>query len=243
MLSMQELERYKRQIAIYCFGHDAQEKLKHTSVFIAGLGGLGCPAAVYLAAAGIGKLRIVDSEKVELSNLNRQILHWTQDIGDTKAESGLKKLAQLNTEIKIETIRETITPDNISDLVGDSDLILDATDNFEVRYILNQTAVQKRVPLCHGAVRGFEGQAMTVIPGKTACIMCLYYVTDMKEISPVLGTTPGIIACIEATEAIKYITGIGQLLTNRLLIYDGLNMQFHEIPVSRNPHCQHCGER
>lgn len=243
MLSGEELDRYKRQIMMNNFGEGGQEKLKRSRVLVAGLGGLGSPAAIYLAAAGIGNLRIVDSDKVELSNLNRQILHWTKDVGRSKADSAGEKLYQLNRETKIETIKERITEDNVSDLVSGCDLILDAMDNLETRYLLNRIAITRKIPFCHGAVHGFEGRAMTVIPGETACLMCIYQGANVNEKVPVIGVTPGIIACIEATEAIKYITGIGKLLTNRLLVYDGLNMRFTEIQVSRNPACQHCGNR
>jgi adenylyltransferase/sulfurtransferase len=147
----------------------------------------------------------------------------------------------LNDRIIIETIREKITEDNVKDLVGDCDLILDGMDNLSGRYLLNRTAQDKKIPFCHGAIRGFEGRAITILPGKTACLMCIYHGIDVKEKVPAVGVTAGIIACIEASEAIKYITGIGQLLTNRFLVYDGLNMLFTEIKVSRNPTCQHCG--
>ncbi len=240
MLSAEELERYRRQIMIQGLGKEGQEKLKRSKILVAGVGGLGSPAALYLAAAGVGNLRIVDCDSVELSNLNRQILHWSQDIGRNKVDSAGTKLQALNREIKVETLRERISEDNARDLVGDCDLILDAMDNLETRYILNRTALEKKVPFCHGAIRGFEGRAMSVLPGKTACLMCIYHGARVSEKVPVMGVTAGIIACVEATEAIKYILGIGQLLTNRFLVYDGLNMRFSEVKVSRNPACPHC---
>jgi molybdopterin/thiamine biosynthesis adenylyltransferase len=240
MISLEEQERYKRQIMIDGFGELGQEKLQRAKVLVAGLGGLGSPAAIYLAAAGLGNLRIIDSDKVELSNLNRQILHWTQDIGRSKVASAKEKLYHLNPDIKIEMNHEQITQENVLDLVSDYDLILDATDNMETRYLLNRIAIEKKIPLCHGAVNGFEGRAITIIPGKTACLMCIYQGVDLIVQTPVFGFTAGVIACIQATEAIKYIAGIGQLLTNRFLIYDGLNMRFNEISVTHDPKCSHC---
>ncbi len=241
MLTRDELERYQRQIMIEDLGIEGQEKLKRARVLVAGVGGLGSPAALYLAAGGVGNLRIVDCDTVELSNLNRQILHWSPDLGRNKVDSAGTKLRELNRETMVETINERITQDNIKDLVSDCDVILDAMDNLETRYLLNKIAQEMKVPFCHGAIRGFEGRAMTIIPGKSACLMCLYHGAKTKEKVPVIGVTAGVIACIEATEAIKYLTGIGQLLTNRFLVYDGLSMRFLEIQVARNPACPHCG--
>lgn len=241
MLSAEELERYKRQIMANGFGEEGQEKLKRARAFIAGVGGLGSPIALYLAAAGVGNIRIVDSDIVELSNLNRQILHWTSHLGWNKIDSAREKLGQFNPETKVETIKEKITEANVRDLVGDSDIIMDAVDNLETRYILNKASVDKKIPFCHGAIREFEGRAMTVVPGKSACLMCLYRGVKVSEKVPVIGATAGVIGCIQATEAIKYITGLGQLLVDRMLVYDGLNMRFLEIKVSRNPACLHCG--
>jgi molybdopterin/thiamine biosynthesis adenylyltransferase len=240
MLSAEELERYKRQIMIQGLGEEGQEKLKRARVFLAGVGGLGSPAALYLAAAGVGNLRIVDSDVVELTNLNRQILHWTKDVGRNKVDSAGSKLRELNPQVNVETIKERISEDNVRDLLSGYDLIVDAMDNLPTRYLLNQAAMEKKIPLFHGAIRGFEGRAMTIIPGKTACLMCIYQGVNISEKVPVIGVTPAIIASIQATEAIKYITGIGQLLTNRFLVYDGLNMRFTEVRVSRNPACKHC---
>jgi molybdopterin/thiamine biosynthesis adenylyltransferase len=186
-------------------------------------------------------MRIVDSDTVELSNLNRQILHWTQDTGENKVDSARAKLGGLNPQVKVEALRERITEDNVAGLTTGCDLIIDAMDNLQARYLLNRTAFQLNIPFIHGAVHGFEGRAMTVIPGRTACLMCMYRGATINRKIPVLGATAGVIACIQATEAIKYITGLGQLLTDRLLIYDGLNMRFAEIKVRRDPDCPHCG--
>jgi adenylyltransferase/sulfurtransferase len=242
MLTQEEKQRYDRQIIIPGVGEAGQEKLKKARVVIAGTGGLGSPISFYLAAAGLGTLRIIDNDKVELSNLNRQILHWDKDIGKEKAKSARQKLSQFNKNVKIETINTTIDETNISSLVEGFDVIVDAMDNMPTRFLLNQAAIKHKIPFVHGAVSGLEGRAMTIIPGKSACIRCIYHGTPPKTKFPVLGTTPAIIGAIQATEVIKYITGIGTLLTNRLLIYDGLNMKFSELNVVRNTNCEHCGD-
>lgn len=241
MLTRGELERYNRQIIIRGFGEEGQQKLKRAKVFIAGAGGLGSAASMYLAAAGVGVIRVVDHDRVELSNLNRQVLHWDEDIGRRKVVSATEKLKKLNQEAEIEAIEEMITKANISQLVADFDLIVDAMDNLPTRYLLNKVALEKNIPFFHGAVYGFEGRAMTIIPGKTACLRCVYRGAIPEEKFPVIGVTPAVIGCIQATEVIKYIVGTGQLLTNRLLIYDGLNIKFTEFRVKKDPNCEHCG--
>jgi molybdopterin/thiamine biosynthesis adenylyltransferase len=243
MLNEKEKQRYDRQIMIYGFGEEGQEKLKKAKVFIAGAGGLGSPVAIYLAAAGIGTIRIADHDTIELSNLNRQVLHWEENVGGRKVDSAAAKLKKLNPNIKIETIADTITEANVSQLVGDSDLIVDAMDNLPTRYLLNKTAIEKNIPFFHGAVYGFEGRAMTVIPGKTACLNCLYHNARVpKKKFPVIGVTPAVIGCIQATEVIKYLTGLGELLTNRILNYDALSMKFTEFTIKKDPNCEICGK-
>jgi molybdopterin/thiamine biosynthesis adenylyltransferase len=243
MLTREDLQRYDRQIRIYGFGREGQEKLKKAKVFIAGAGGLGSPAAIYLAAAGIGTIRIADHDTVELSNLNRQVLHWAENIGAKKADTAAAKLRKFNPGIKIETFSETITEANVLQLVADADLIVDAMDNLPTRYLLNRAAIAKGIPFIHGAVYGFEGRAMTVLPGKTACLNCLYHGAAVpKEKFPVIGVTPAVIGCIQATEVIKYITGLGELLTDRLLNYDALRMKFTEFKINRDPNCECCGK-
>jgi adenylyltransferase/sulfurtransferase len=243
MLTKKELERYDRQIMIPGFGAAGQEKLKKAKVFIAGAGGLGSPVAIYLAAAGIGTLRIADHDIVELSNLNRQVLHWDKDVGGKKVASAAAKLKKFNPDIRIETCAETITEANAAGLVGDSDMIVDAMDNLPTRYLLNRTAIQKNIPFFHGAVYGFEGRAMTIIPGKSACLNCLYHGAIVPEEKfPVIGVAPAVIGCIQATEVIKYIVGLGELLTDRLLNYDGLRMKFTEFSIKKDPGCEHCGK-
>jgi molybdopterin/thiamine biosynthesis adenylyltransferase len=242
MLTKEERLRYERQIMIDGFGEDGQAKLKQARVFIAGAGGLGSPVSIYLAAAGVGTLRIVDCDKVELSNLNRQVLHWDENIGMRKTDSAAEKLKKINPGAKIEAITEMITETSISQLVADFDLIVDAMDNLPARYLLNKAALEKGIPLFHGAVYSFEGRAMTIIPGKTACLNCVYRgATPPEEKFPVIGVTPAVIGCIQATEVIKYIVEFGGLLTNRLLTYDALDMTFAELKLKKDPNCEHCG--
>ncbi len=242
MLTKDELERYDRQIMMRGFGEEGQEKLKRARIIIAGAGGLGSPIAIYLAAAGVGVIRIIDHDRVELSNLNRQVLHWDKDIGKRKVDSSAEKLKKLNQGVEIEALAETITEANVSQLVAGFDLIVDAMDNLPTRYLLNKAAIDKNIPFFHGAVYGFEGRAMTIIPGKSACLSCVYRgAIPPKEKFPVIGVTPAVVGCIQATEVIKYIVGIGELLTNRLLVYDGLNLKFTEFRVKKDPNCEHCG--
>ena len=242
MLTTNERGRYDRQIMIKGFGEEGQEKLKRAKIVIAGGGGLGSPSSIYLAAAGIGTIRIVDHDRVELSNLNRQVLHWDNNIGRRKVVSAAEKLSQLNQGVKIEAIDEMITEANVSQLVAGFDLVVDAMDNLPTRYLLNKAALEKDIPFFHGAVYGFEGRAMTIIPGKTACLECVYHgATTPEGKFPVIGVTPAIIGCIQAAEVIKYIVGMGELLTNRLLVYDGLNLKFTELKVKKDPNCKHCG--
>ena len=240
MLIEDEIKRYDRQIKI--FGEEGQEKLKRAKVFIAGAGGLGSPVSIYLTVAGVGKIRIVDHDIVELSNLNRQILHWDNDIGKKKAESAEEKLKKMNPDVEVEVISKTIDAGNIDELVGDFDMIVDAMDNFPTRYLLNRTALAKNIPFFHGAVEGFYGQATTIIPGKTACLRCIFPEAPPPTTFLVVGVTPGIIGCIQATEVIKYILGIGSSLGNRLLMWDGLNAEMDELTVKKNPTCEDCGE-
>ena len=241
MLTADERERYDRQIMLREIGEEGQEKLKRASVFIAGAGGLGSPAAIYLTAAGIGRIRLVDHDRVDRSNLNRQILHWDNDIGRSKVDSAIEKLNKLNPEVQIEAVNETITEANLAQLVAGCDLIVDAMDSLETRYLLNKVALDNDIPFFHGAIYGFEGRAMTIIPGKTACLRCVYRGVIPEEKFPVIGVTPAVIGCIQATEVIKYIVGIGELLTNKLLNYDALNMEFTQFKVKKDPYCEHCG--
>jgi len=241
MLPDDEKQRYQRQIIIGDIGETGQEKLKQAKVVIAGSGGLGSASATYLAAAGVGTIKIIDGDRVELSNLNRQVLHWSRDISREKATSAAEKLKELNPKVSVEAAAETIDDGNVSRLVAGFDIIVDALDNLPTRYLLNREAIKQDIPFIHGAVYGFEGRVLTIIPGKTACLRCVYRGLPPEEKTPVIGVTPAVIGCLQATEAIKYVTGSGRLLTNRLLVYDGLNMKFTELNIARNPACEHCG--
>ncbi len=232
-------EKYIRQIML--FGEEGQEKLRKATVFVVGAGGLGSPVSTYLAVAGVGKIILADFDSVELSNLNRQFLHHERDVGREKTRSAEKKLLSLNPEIKVETIREKITADNAGSIVPPCDIIIDALDNFDTRHVLNRLAVERNIPLVHGAVSGYRGQATTIIPGKTPCLCCIFPTTFKKEIFPVLGTTPGVIGTIQANEAIKYLTGQGDLLENRLLLWDGLSCSFSELQINKSENCPICG--
>lgn len=223
------------------FGQEGQERIAESSVFIAGAGGLGCPVALYLATAGVGKITLVDHDTVELSNLNRQVLHWEEDIGRRKSESAAWKLARINSTIAIDARCVTIDESNAAELVGDADLIVDAMDNFGTRYILNRVAIGKGIPLFHGAIRGFDGQVTTVVPGKTACLRCIFPHPPPAEEFPVVGATPGIIGLIQANEVIKYITGAGPDLGNRLLLWNGIDATLETLPLERDPCCTECG--
>jgi adenylyltransferase/sulfurtransferase len=242
MLSKHELERYDRQILLPEIGRGGQEKLKQARVLIAGAGGLGSPVALYLAAAGIGTLRIIDNDRVALSNLNRQILHGDSDIGDLKVDSAKHRLARLNSHTIIETVAETLTAENAAAFVEGCDVAMDALDNIETRFILNHAAVMQRIPFIHGAVNGFEGRVMTIIPGKSACLRCMHRrAAPSPSRFPVIGATPGVIGAIQATEAIKVLLGAGRLLLNRLLLYDGFNLTIQEFKIKPDPQCDHCG--
>lgn len=232
--------RYDRQMRIDGWGIEGQRKLRDASVAVIGIGGLGCPVSLYLTAAGVGRLKLIDADVVDESNLNRQVLHWTNDIGRPKPESAMEKLKQLNPEVEIDIACARLTEGNVDELLGDADVLVDALDNFATRFIVNSYAVRSAKPLFHGAIWGLEGRATTILPGQTACLNCIFKAPPPVETFPVVGTTPGLIAMIQATEVLKYLTGIGQLLLNRYLIYDGSTMSFHTIKLRRDPNCPVC---
>jgi len=239
-LSEYDRKRYERQIVIPGFGEEGQERLKSSTAFIAGLGGLGSPLALYLAASGVGHLQLVDSDSVELSNLNRQVLHWDEDLGKQKVASASQKVQRINPTTRVEAFDLTIDDENVLELTERCDIILDAMDNFEVRYLLNSAAIAHHVPLIHGAIYGYEGRLTTVLPGETACLACIYPHAPPRAVFPVLATTPGVIALLQATEAIKCLAGVGVPLVNELLIYDGETMAFDKVKVARNLRCKSC---
>jgi len=239
MLSERERERYKRQMML--FGEEGQERLKNAHIFIAGAGGLGSPVSLYLAVAGVGTITIVDMDVVDQSNLNRQILHTDRDIGRKKTVSAEEKLTAINPDITVHAIDIRIDESNAATLVGNADGIVDAMDNYPIRYLLNDVAIKNNIPLFHGAIRGFYGQATTIIPGKTPCLKCIFPKAPPKEVFPVVGATPGVIGTVQATEVIKYLLGSGDLLTSRIFIWDGLAGRAEEISAERIPCCPVCG--
>lgn len=239
ILTDEELERYDRQIRL--FGIEAQEKLKNSKVLIVGVGGLGSPAAVYLVAAGVGEIILIDPQRVKLSNLNRQILHWTRDIGKLKVESALEKLRELNPSVKITIYSLPADKDILEKLVPSVDLIIDALDNWETRFTLNMVCVKYRKPLIHAGIYGLYGQVLVIVPGVTPCLRCIIAKepSETKPL-PVLGATPGLISMIQVTEAIKILTGYGKPALNKLIVYNGYTMEFHVVDITRNPNCPVC---
>ncbi len=236
-----DLARYARQIML--FGEDGQQRLKTARLLVAGAGGLGSPLCTYLAVAGIGHLRLVDFDKIELSNLNRQILHWDKDLNRLKIESAQEKLRQINPSIEIEVSSDRIDQSNVESLVGEADGIVDCMDNFATRYILNRMAIQRRIPFFHAAVSGLEARVSTFVPGETACLRCLFPdVPPPSGAFPVLGATPGVAATIQAMEVIKYFSGYGKPLKDRMLVFDGEEASFLELKIHRDPGCPDCAE-
>lgn len=237
-LTQRELERYARQMLIW--GEHGQKQLKKAKVGVLGLGGLGSPVTIYLAVAGVGKLVIADGDSVELSNLNRQVLHWDEDIGKSKAISAWEKLRKFNPDIEVKHFKGITTEENIASVFEGVDCVVDALDNIPSRLVLNKFAVERKIPLFHGAIWGFEGRVTTVIPGKTACLSCIYQAAPPRETFPVVGATPGLTAMIQVMEVIKYLTGKGKLLENELLVIDAEMMEFRKIKLRRLDNCPIC---
>lgn len=241
-LSEKERERYDRQMIIQGFGEEGQLELKNSHVTLVGLGGLGSPISIYLVAAGVGHLTIIDSEKVELSNLNRQVLHWDKDIGRPKAESAIEKLRELNPSVEIDSRLKEVTSENIGELLEGIDIVVDGLDNFPTRYLVNEACVEKRIPFVHGAVEGLIGQLSTILPGEGPCLKCIFPTPPPeKPTFPVLGATPAVMGCLEAIEVIKLITGVGEPLVGKILTFNGENLNFDELQVERDPECPVCG--
>jgi len=245
MLSEQELARYKRQIIIDEIGENGQEKLKNSKVMVIGTGGLGSPVLFYLAAAGIGTLGIVDSDVVEISNLNRQILHFEKDTGIEKVKSASSKLLRFNPGITVNEHKVRITEANIDDLVKKYDLVVDCVDNLETRYVVNDGCHRQQVPLVEAGIMGFDGFIMTIIPGKGPCYRCLYPEGSIRygNDSPigVLGATAGVTGSMQAVEAVKLLLDIGTPLVSNFLTFSLLDMEFNRINLKSNPNCRLCG--
>ena len=248
-LSTEEIERYSRQILVPDLGGRGQMRLRQGRVLIVGAGGLGSPAAYYLAAAGIGTLGLVDPDRVELSNLQRQILHGTPDIGRKKVESARGRLAELNPGVRIEVCAARLEPANVDELFGGYDFIIDGSDNFETKFLVNDAAVTRGIAFSHAGIVRLQGQVMTVVPGKSACYRCFFKSPPPPEEllscqqAGILGAVAGTIGSIQATEAIKYLVGFEDgLLVDRLLTYDAKSMTFHTVAVRKDPDCKTCGK-
>jgi len=242
MLTENDLKRYERQILHASFGKKGQEKLKQSHVVVAGLGGLGCAASLYLTCSGVGHVTLIDGDRVELSNLNRQVLHYEEDIGEGKPFSVARKLTKLNSSIEVTPVFKKITERNARGIVKGANLVMDAMDNFKTRFILNRACVAEGVPFIHGGVHGLFGEITTILPGQTPCLACIFpEVPHRKGPLPVFGVTPALIAILQVTEAIKLLAGFGSLLTGRMLFFNGETMDFTFCNLVKKPDCNVCG--
>lgn len=247
-LTEKQIERYSRHIILEQIGGAGQEKLLSSKVLLVGAGGLGAPAALYLAAAGVGTIGLVDGDEVDVTNLQRQVVHHTVDVGRRKVDSAREKMRAINPDVVVQAHDIWARADNIRDVIRDYDFVIDGVDNFAAKFLINDACYFERVPFSHAGILQFAGQLMTVIPGQTACYRCLFRTPPPAGSVPscgqagVLGVLPGVIGSLQATEAVKYILGIGDLLTDSLLTYDALTMSFRRVQVGRNPDCPLCGK-
>lgn len=246
-MTSEQKRRYSRHILLDGMGKEGQERLINSKVLLIGAGGLGSPNALYLAAAGVGTIGIADGDVVSLSNLQRQVIHFTDDVGKQKVDSAAEKMRKVNPDVKVIAYPEFITESNAMELIKDYDFIIDCTDSFASKYLVNDACILSGKPFCCGGVVKYGGQLMTHIPG-SACYRCFFPEPPEKEnvetcsTVGVLGCAVGMLGTLQATEAIKYLTGVGTLLTNTLLTFDALTMQFTRIDFSRDDHCPICGE-
>jgi molybdopterin/thiamine biosynthesis adenylyltransferase len=230
-------------------GGAGQEKLLGSKVLIIGAGGLGAPAGLYLAAAGIGTIGIVDSDKVDLTNLQRQIIHHTNDVGIEKIKSAENKMRAINPDVTVQTYQTRVNAKNITDIIRKYDFVIDGTDNFGAKFLINDACYFEKIPLSHAGILRFHGQLITILPGETTCYRCIFNAPPPANTVPscsqagVLGVLAGVIGSLQATEAIKYLLGLGKLLTGTLLTYDALEMNFRAVKLNRNPNCPLCGEK
>jgi adenylyltransferase/sulfurtransferase len=248
MLKEDQIERYSRQIILPNVDGKGQEKLLAAKVLIIGAGELGSPAALYLASAGIGTIGIVDSDKVELNNLQRQIIHSIKDVGRSKVESARDRINAINEDVKVATYNLRLTSENILDIIKDYDIIVDGSDNFPTRYLVSDACVLAKKPLSHGGIFRFDGQAITIIPGESACYRCLFALPPPTGLVPscqeagILGAVAGVIGTIQANEVLKFVLGLGNLLTGKLLVFDALDSSFRKVKVPKDRGCPVCGE-
>lgn len=245
----EQMERYSRHIILKEIGVRGQKKLMNGSVLIIGAGGLGAPAAMYLSAAGVGKIGIADADVVDLSNLQRQIIHTTADLGKPKVESAAETMKAINPEVEVETYHEFLTSSNILDIVKKYDFVLDGTDNFPAKFLINDACVMADKPFSHAGILRFKGQLMTIIPHQTPCYRCVFKTMPPKDAIPsckeagVVGAMAGVIGSLQALEAVKFLTGAGELLTGKLLTFDALNNKFHTIVLPpRGEGCDVCSD-
>jgi molybdopterin/thiamine biosynthesis adenylyltransferase/rhodanese-related sulfurtransferase len=247
-LAPEQAQRYSRHLLIPEIGERGQLKLLNSKVLLVGAGGLGSPAALYLAAAGVGTLGIVDSDVVDATNLQRQILHNTARLGRSKVESARETIEALNPDVKVNGYEERLTAENIDRIISGYDVIIDGADNFPTRYLVNDASVKHRIPVVHGSIYRFEGQVTVFKPYEGPCYRCLFHQPPPPELAPscaeagVLGVLPGIIGSIQANEAIKLLLGIGEPLIGRYLLFDALEESFREVKLRRDPECPVCGE-
>ncbi|MDI6757545.1 MAG: molybdopterin-synthase adenylyltransferase MoeB [Endomicrobiia bacterium] len=245
-LNDQQIERFSRHIILNDVGVEGQEKIIAGKVLIIGAGGLGAPAALYLAAAGVGTIGIVDGDEVDLSNLQRQVIHFTPDIGRAKVVSAKEKMELINPDVKVITYKERVFASNIADIIKDYDFIIDGTDNFPAKFLINDACVLAGKPFSHGGILRFDGQTMTYVPGR-ACYRCVFQNPPPKNLVPscaqagVLGAVAGMLGTIQAAEALKYLIGKGELLTDRLLMFNAFRMEFRTVNFRRNADCPVCG--
>ena len=246
----EDWSRYQRQMLIRDFGKEGQRRLRRAKVLLVGAGGLGSPVALYLAGAGIGQLGIIDADEVSLSNLHRQVLHPTGNLGKNKAESAAERLSELNDQVKVVTYPFFLTEENAEKIIACYDFVVMAVDNFETRFLINDICVRLRKPFCHGGIVALDGQVMTYLPGQGPCYRCIFEEVPEEGSVPtaatvgVLGPAVGVIGSIQALEVIKYFTGIGELLTGKMFLFDGLTMKSR---IIRMPHpvtnCRACGKQ
>lgn len=246
-LTEEQIERYSRHLILKDIGGVGQDKISKSRVLIIGAGGLGAPAALYLAAAGVGTLGIADGDNVDLSNLQRQVIHFTRDVGKPKVKSAHEKINQLNPDVEVITYQDVITSKNVLEIIKEYDFVLDGTDNFAAKFLINDACVIAEIPYSHGGILRFDGQTMTYTPGN-ACYRCVFENLPPKDAVPacsqagVLGAVAGMLGTIQAAETIKFIIGKGNLLTNRILIFNALDMDFRTVGIKRNPRCPVCGD-
>lgn len=248
MFSEEQIERYSRHMILKEVGGKGQKKLLNSRVLIIGVGGLGSPVALYLAAAGIGTIGIADADSVEISNLQRQVIHHTTDVGKAKVLSARDKMMAINPDIKVVPYQTWIEADNILDIIANYDFIIDGTDSFASKFLINDACVLAGKPFSHCGVLGFSGQTITVLPRESACCRCIFHEPPPPDSTPscsqagVIGVLPGLFGTIQAMEAVKYLLGKGELLTDRLLFLDALEMRFQELKLERRKDCAVCGD-